>query len=103
MAGLSHRSRRPVTKCSERSKREAVRSTQMAFPRLYPILDAVLWPDANALCAAAAELASAGATLIQYRNKSGNARQMLEHAQSLKSVLGARIKLIMNDRADLCL
>jgi thiamine-phosphate pyrophosphorylase len=28
---------------------------------------------------------------------------MLEHAESLKGALGARIKLIMNDRADLCL
>ena len=40
--------------------------------------------------------------LFQYRNKSGNARQMLSQARELRRKLeGAR--LIMNDRADLCL
>ena len=51
----------------------------------------------------AAELASPGIPLIQYRNKSGNARQMLDHARELKKRLPPTIKLIMNDRADLCL
>lgn len=45
----------------------------------------------------------AGATLMQYRNKSGNVRQMLEQAKHLKDSVRARAKLIMNDRADLCL
>ena len=40
--------------------------------------------------------------LLQYRNKSSNARVMLEHARELKRRL-ARVHLIMNDRADLCL
>jgi len=62
-----------------------------------------LLPDADALFSAAEELASAGCTLLQYRNKSGNARQMLEDARELKARLGPSIKLIMNDRADLCL
>jgi thiamine-phosphate pyrophosphorylase len=53
--------------------------------------------------AAAAELATAGCTLLQYRNKSGNARQMLDQARELRARLGPTIKLIMNDRADLCL
>jgi thiamine-phosphate pyrophosphorylase len=53
--------------------------------------------------AAAEELAAAGCSLLQYRNKSGNARQMLEDARELKARLGPGIKLIMNDRADLCL
>jgi thiamine-phosphate pyrophosphorylase len=75
----------------------------MELPRLYPILDSSFWPDANALCVAAEEFVSAGATVLQYRNKSGNARQMLEHAESLKGLLGSRVQLIMNDRADLCL
>jgi thiamine-phosphate pyrophosphorylase len=52
---------------------------------------------------AAAELAAASCTLLQYRNKSGNARQMLDHARELERRLGARVKLMMNDRADLCL
>lgn len=41
--------------------------------------------------------------LLQYRNKAGNARQMLEHARELKRRLGTAVKLIMNDRPDLCL
>jgi len=75
----------------------------MDLPRLYAILDVSLWPDSSAFLLAAEELAASGVTLLQYRNKQGNARQMLEHAHSLKSLLGSRVKLIMNDRADLCL
>ena len=75
----------------------------MLVPRLYPILDADCFPDDNAMFAAAEELASVGCTLMQYRNKSRNARQMLDHARELKRRVGGRVKLIMNDRADLCL
>lgn len=53
--------------------------------------------------AAAEELVAAGVTFLQYRNKSGSARQMLEHAYTLKRLVGSGVKLIMNDRADLCL
>jgi thiamine-phosphate pyrophosphorylase len=53
--------------------------------------------------AAAEELAAVGCTLLQYRNKSGNARRMLADARELKGRVGERAKLIMNDRADLCL
>lgn len=87
---------------------------------LYAILDAGCFPNADALFSAAEELASAGCTLLQYRNKSGNARVMLEQARELKrrfteDRIGAdpfgRSPLtnasvptfIMNDRADLCL
>src|SRR6266478_3309112 len=41
--------------------------------------------------------------LPQYRNKSANARQMLEHAHKLKRLVGSDVKLVMNDRADLAL
>jgi thiamine-phosphate pyrophosphorylase len=79
----------------------------MLLPRLYPILDASCFADAAAMFTAAEELAAAGCTLLQYRNKSGNARQMLEGARELKAHLGPgsrnNVKLIMNDRADLCL
>jgi len=75
----------------------------LQLPRLYPILDAACFPDAARMFAAAEELAAAGCTLQQYRNKSGNARQMLEEARELRARLGAGVKLIMNDRADLCL
>jgi thiamine-phosphate pyrophosphorylase len=49
------------------------------------------------------DLAAAGVTLIQYRNKSGDARQMLDDARELKPRLGNSVKLIMNDRPDLAL
>jgi thiamine-phosphate pyrophosphorylase len=75
----------------------------MPLPRLYPILDAACFSDVAAMFAAAEELASSGCTLLQYRNKEGNARQMLDQARELKSRLVPNINLIMNDRADLCL
>jgi len=75
----------------------------LKLPRLYPILDASCFPDAAVLFAAAENLAAAGITLLQYRNKQGSARQMLEHARELKRRIGSRVQLIMNDRADLAL
>jgi len=75
----------------------------MPLSRLYSIIDAGCFPNTNEMFAAAQDLAAAGSTLLQYRNKSGNARRMLEDARELRSRLGARVKLIMNDRADLCL
>ncbi len=53
--------------------------------------------------ATAKELEAAGCTLLQYRNKKGNARVMLDHARELKKRLDGSVRLIMNDRADLCL
>ncbi len=44
-----------------------------------------------------------GVTLVQYRNKSGNARQILEQSRELKRRIGESVTLIMDDRADLCL
>jgi thiamine-phosphate pyrophosphorylase len=75
----------------------------ITFPRLYAILDVAFLPDQEAVLSAAQALAAGGVTLLQYRNKSGNARQMLEHAHELKRRLGDSVQLIMNDRADLCL
>ena len=81
----------------------------MLLPRLYAILDAGCFPDGAALFNAAEELVLAGVTLLQYRNKSGNARVMLEQARELRRQCRARVsdprvpKLIMNDRADLAL
>src|SRR5690349_15105485 len=77
------------------------------LPRFYPIIDASYFraaPDpTSALLKFARELQEGGAWLIQYRNKSGPAREMLGHARELRRVLGDRVKLIMNDRTDLCL
>jgi thiamine-phosphate pyrophosphorylase len=75
----------------------------ISLPRLYPILDASSFADAESLCRSATELVAGGVTLLQYRNKSGNAQPMLEQARELKRQLGNTVKLIMNDRADLCL
>jgi thiamine-phosphate pyrophosphorylase len=81
----------------------------IVLPRLYPILDAGCFPNTLGLVSAAEELVSAGVSLIQYRHKSGDARVMLEQARELRRQLRARApapnvpKLIMNDRADLCL
>src|SRR5579863_2274790 len=94
----------------------------IVLPRLYAILDASFFGDANAMLTAAGELGAAGVTLIQYRNKSGSARVMLERARALKTQRAhsqdphsqnqreaghvrthSPVRLIMNDRADLCL
>jgi len=76
-------------------------------PRLYPIIDASFFATqsdpAAALIHFAEELLAGGATLIQYRNKSGNMRQMLSQARELRRATCNSAKLIMNDRSDLCL
>ena len=78
-------------------------SDEINLPRLYPILDRAQFTDMKPLLDAAEELRAAGVTLVQYRNKSSNVRQMLEEARALKQLVGSSMKLIMNDRADLCL
>ena len=71
--------------------------------RIYAILDTSCFADSQALFSTAEELLAAGVRLLQYRNKSGNARRMLEQVRELKRRVGGSVKLIMNDRADLCL
>ena len=78
-------------------------TSKIVLPRLYPILDASCFPDDRALFRFAEDLLDAGVTLLQYRNKQGSARQMLSHARELRRIAGDRARLIMNDRADLCL
>ena len=73
------------------------------LPRLYAILDATCFPQAQMMFSAAEEMVAGGVTLLQYRNKTGSAREMLEHARELKRRAGKQVRLIMNDRADLCL
>jgi thiamine-phosphate pyrophosphorylase len=77
------------------------------LPRLYPIIDPALLvgpgDQAPRVAAFARELVEGGATLIQYRNKTDGGRQMLTDARALRQALSADIRLIMNDRADLCL
>jgi thiamine-phosphate pyrophosphorylase len=78
------------------------------LPRLYCIADVAFLPTTAELLAFSEELAAGGCTLLQYRNKSGNAREMLEQARELRRRLRAEVpaphlRLVMNDRADLCL
>jgi len=74
-----------------------------SLPVFYPILDAAYFGKPGALLEAARELIAGGASLLQYRNKTGSARVMLEQARELRHSLPANVQLIMNDRADLCL
>lgn len=90
----------------------------LELPRVYPILDVGCLSGAATsrsparsgfslavqdVLAFAAELIAGGATLVQYRNKQGSAREMLSHARELRRIAGEGVTLIMNDRADLCL
>ena len=70
---------------------------------LYAILDASCFASPQLLFNAADELANAGLNILQYRNKTADARTMLSQAKELKTRIGSRLTLIMNDRADLCL
>jgi thiamine-phosphate pyrophosphorylase len=73
------------------------------LPRLYPILDVSCFPDHRNLFAAGEALVAAGCTLLQYRNKVGTSREMLSDARELRRRVGYKVRLIMNDRADLAL
>jgi thiamine-phosphate pyrophosphorylase len=75
----------------------------LSLPRLYPILDRASFADVGALLAAAEELLAAGVTILQYRNKNGTARQMLDEARQLQTLIKDRAYLFMNDRADLAI
>jgi thiamine-phosphate pyrophosphorylase len=51
----------------------------------------------------ATELAQGGATFIQLREKHASSREILRIARELRRVLPGKVRLILNDRADLCL
>lgn len=74
----------------------------ISLPRLYPILDPTCYRSNENLVEVAQQLVRAGCTLLQYRNKYASPRTMLEDARALRASLGTGVKLIMNDRADLC-
>jgi len=75
------------------------------FPKIYPILDAGVIPHAERaefLRRLAGELAEAGVTLLEYRNKSGSDAEVLGDAAILRAGLPAKkVKLILDDRVDL--
>ena len=69
---------------------QSVLVSKMAeLPCLYSILDTAPSRTTAELVAYAEELVAAGCTLLQYRNKSGNARVILDQARELKKYLGA--------------
>src|SRR6516225_2876571 len=78
----------------------------LRLPRLYAIVDVTCFAPqlrtTNSIVEFARDLGEGGVTLLQYRNKEGATRDMLRHAREIKRVLEGKVKLIMNDRADLC-
>jgi thiamine-phosphate pyrophosphorylase len=82
----------------------------ITLPRFYPILDASCFPAAELLLTAAEQFLKAGAEIIQYRDKLSDAGTALVQARALRELCSRTgvsapqgLKLIMNDRADLCL
>jgi thiamine-phosphate pyrophosphorylase len=73
------------------------------LPRLYAIVDSSLIGGyGKSLLRFAEELVKGGATLIQYRNKTGSSPEVLSESRELRRAAPAAT-LIMNDRPDLCL
>ena len=79
----------------------------LRLPRLYAMLDVACFAPplrtTDAIVEYARELAAGGVTLLQYRNKAGTTREMLDHSRAIRSALGDGATLIMNDRADICI
>jgi thiamine-phosphate pyrophosphorylase len=75
------------------------------IPKIYPILDAAIIPSTGRqefLRRLGGELAAAGVTLLEYRNKSGDEAELLADAATLRAAMPAEtIKLILDDRVDL--
>jgi thiamine-phosphate pyrophosphorylase len=76
-----------------------------SFPKVYPILDRAMIPQAGRkefLRRLGGELAEAGVTLLEYRNKTGTEGELLTDAAILREALPIeKAKLILDDRADL--
>jgi thiamine-phosphate pyrophosphorylase len=72
---------------------------RLVLPRLYVILDATLLNNSPYDCAQ--ELADAGVRLLQYRDKSACARDLLKTSRELVSSLNSYgSSLVVNDRPD---
>jgi|SRR5437762_30096 len=74
----------------------------IVLPRLYALADASLFSSNVAFMRFVDELVDGGVSLLQYRDKSGSPRQILDQAYEMKRRMGNAVKLIMNDRADFC-
>ena len=69
--------------------------------RLYGILDPGLLLNRD-LADIARQAIAGGCTLLQYRDKSGDARTMIDRIRTLKEALaGSNVPLLINDRADI--
>jgi thiamine-phosphate pyrophosphorylase len=81
-------------------------SKPLHLPKLYAIVDVTCFSPqlrtTNSIVEFARDLGEGGVTLLQYRNKDGDTHQMLVHAREIKRVLEGKVRLIMNDRADIC-
>ncbi len=75
------------------------------FPKIYPILDGSVIPQTGRqeyLRRLGGELAEAGVTLLEYRNKTGSEEELLSDAAILRAAMpSGKVKLILDDRADL--
>ena len=75
------------------------------FPKIYPILDASFIPATGRkefLLRLGCELADAGVTLLEYRNKTGEVTELIADAAILRAAMhDPGIKLILDDRVDL--
>jgi thiamine-phosphate pyrophosphorylase len=75
------------------------------FPKIYPILDSSFIPSAGRkefLHRLGSDLAEAGVTLLEYRNKGGAEAELLADAEVLRAALPLKqVKLILDDRVDL--
>jgi thiamine-phosphate pyrophosphorylase len=72
---------------------------RLALPKLYVVLDQALLPVSATDCAR--QLFTAGVRLLQYRHKTGSARQLLEISRELVSLAAAYdAHVIVNDRPD---
>jgi thiamine-phosphate pyrophosphorylase len=75
------------------------------WPKVYPILDASFIPStgrAEFLRKLGSSLVDAGATFVEYRNKTGADAELLADAEILREVMPSpKVMLILDDRADL--
>ena len=79
----------------------------MKLPRLYAIVDRLPGTPFSETIQFVEALLAGGVTLFQYRNKKGEAPEVLAEVRELKRIAARHVKqdviqIIMNDRADLC-
>lgn len=77
------------------------------LPPLYPILDfscfAAKTDPVSAMLSFADQLLTAGATILQYRDKTSSGGRFLSNARELRRTTLSRATFIINDRVDLAL